>query len=27
VILTNCRSGDGLDDVVARLAHDVLMAE
>ncbi len=27
VILTNCRTGEGLDDVVARLAHDVLMAE
>ena len=27
VILTNCQSGEGLDEVVARLAHDVLMAE
>jgi urease accessory protein len=27
VILTNCRTGEGLDEVVARLAHDVLMAE
>ncbi|MBT4718242.1 MAG: urease accessory protein UreG [Rhodospirillaceae bacterium] len=27
VILTNCQSGEGLDDVVSRLSHDVLMAE
>ena len=27
VILTNCQSGEGLDAVVTRLAHDVLMAE
>jgi urease accessory protein len=27
VILTNCRTGEGLDDVVAQLAHDVLMVE
>ena len=27
VILTNCRDGEGLDDVVARLAHDLLMQE
>ncbi|MEE8171472.1 MAG: urease accessory protein UreG [Alphaproteobacteria bacterium] len=27
VLLTNCRDGVGLDEVVARLAHDVLMAE
>jgi len=27
VILTNCRTGEGLDEVVSRLAHDVLMAE
>lgn len=25
VLVTNCRSGEGLDSVVARLAHDVLM--
>jgi urease accessory protein len=25
VLLTNCRTGDGLDAVVERLAHDVLM--
>ena len=25
VLLTNCRTGQGLDSVVARLAHDVLM--
>ncbi len=25
VLLTNCRTGEGLEDVVARLAHDVLM--
>ena len=27
VILTNCRDGAGLDDVVSRLAHDLLMQE
>jgi len=27
VILTDCRAGNGLDEVVARLAHDLLMAE
>jgi len=27
VILTNCQDGHGLDDVVARLAHDLLMQE
>ena len=27
VLVTNCRSGAGLDAVVARLAHDVLMEE
>ena len=25
VLLTNCRTGEGLDAVVERLAHDVLM--
>ena len=27
VILANCRDGEGLDDIVARLAHDLLMQE